>query len=419
MNRTILLTVLICAWCVGTGVVQSQTYNVLYNFDLGSDLTPYRPDSLILSSDGNYLYGMGCDLPLFSEPVTGGSATILYSFIQGASYGLCPYGAPVQSRNTLYGVTCNGGDTSFYGGGGGIIFSEPVTGGTPAVLYTFNMSSGYQPFGSLVLSGSTLYGMTSTGGSNTYCGTIFSEPITGGPPSVLYNFDWNGGNGFAPNGSLILSGSTLYGMACYGGSYGNGVIFSEPITGGTPTRLGNFNGTNGTNPLASLVLSGGTLYGTTPEGGSGYTGPNTGYGTIFSESVNGGDPKVLFNFDGTHGEYPYGSLIVSGHMLYGMTRYGGQFEAGTIFSYDLSTDTLTLLHSFNVDDGLGPEGDLVLSNKTLYGVAGWGGDFDNGVIFSMAIPEPATLSLLALGGLALLRRRKLTVRAEMGIQEAV
>ena len=53
-----------------------------------------------------------------------------------------------------------------------------------------------------------------------------------------------------PYGSLTLSGSTLYGMTTYGGANNDGTIFSIPVTGGTPTTLLSFNGTDGEAPRA-------------------------------------------------------------------------------------------------------------------------------------------------------------------------
>ena len=43
--------------------------------------------------------------------------------------------------------------------GGGTVFSIPVGGGTPKTLYSFDCTHGDRPEGSLTLSGSTLYGM--------------------------------------------------------------------------------------------------------------------------------------------------------------------------------------------------------------------------------------------------------------------
>ena len=104
------------------------------------------------------------------------------------------------------------------------------------------MKHGANPTGSLILSGSTLYGMTYTGGTYGY-GNIFSEPLAGGTPTTLFSFDGTS-HGANPQGSLILSGSTLYGMTHGGGTNGLGTIFSEPLAGGTPTALFSFDGAN-------------------------------------------------------------------------------------------------------------------------------------------------------------------------------
>ncbi len=90
--------------------------------------------------------------------------------------------------------------------------------------------------------------MTELGGANND-GTIFSIPATGGSPTTLLSF--NGTDGANPYGSLMLSGSTLYGMTENGGASGVGTIFSIPATGGTLTTLHSFTGIyDGGRPLA-------------------------------------------------------------------------------------------------------------------------------------------------------------------------
>ena len=76
--------------------------------------------------------------------------------------------------------------------------------------------------------------MAWSGGANND-GTVFSMPVSGGTPTTLFSFDGTHGEG--PSGSLILSGSTLYGMTLDGGANGDGTIFSIPVGGGTPTVL--------------------------------------------------------------------------------------------------------------------------------------------------------------------------------------
>ena len=74
--------------------------------------------------------------------------------------------------------------------------------------------------------------MTEFGGINGN-GTIFSIPQTGGTPTTLAPFNiYDLHTGGIPEGSLTLSGSTLYGMNYSGGDYGYGTVFAEPVAGG-------------------------------------------------------------------------------------------------------------------------------------------------------------------------------------------
>ena len=111
------------------------------------------------------------------------------------------------------------------------------------------MSDGADPSGGLITSGSTFYGTAADGGTHND-GVVFSVPLSGGTPTVLASF--NGSNGRLPKAGLTLSGSTLYGTTYYGGAYDYGVVFGVPLSGGTPTVLATFNGSNGSHPVARL-----------------------------------------------------------------------------------------------------------------------------------------------------------------------
>ena len=52
-------------------------------------------------------------------------------------------------------------------------------------------------------------------------------------------------------------------------------------------------------------------------------GYNYGYGNIFSINTDGRGYQNLLSFSGSNGQYPRGSLTVSGSTLYGMTESGG------------------------------------------------------------------------------------------------
>ena len=69
-------------------------------------------------------------------------------------------------------------------------------------------------------------------------GTLFGLPLIGGTTSTVLSF--SGSNGANPAGSLTISGSTLYGITSNGGAYGYGTIFSVPVGGGAITTLLSF-----------------------------------------------------------------------------------------------------------------------------------------------------------------------------------
>jgi uncharacterized repeat protein (TIGR03803 family) len=303
----------------------------------------------------------------------GSGFTSLYSFT-GGNDGAYPYGDLILSGSTLYGMTWLRGSS-----GHGTIFSMHTDGSNFTSLYSFTGGSdGANPYGSLILLGSTLYGMTVNGGSLSQ-GAIFSIHTDGSNFTSLYSFT-GGSDGANPHGSLILSGSTLYGMTSQGGSSNSGTIFSIHTDGSNFTSLYSFTGGNdGANPQGSLILSGTTLYGMTYEGGS------SNNGTIFSIHTDGSNFTSLYSFTGGNdGAGPNGDLILSGSTLYGMTYSGGSLSDGTIFSIQTEGSGFTSLYSFTGgSDGAAPEGSLILSGNTLYGMTVNGAVSDAGTIFDV------------------------------------
>src|SRR6266478_6576528 len=97
--------------------------------------------------------------------------------------------------------------------------------------------------------------------------------------------------GANPNAGLVLSNNTLYGTAADGGSSGHGTVFAVNTDGtgftnlhsfmtGDYNSLGHFTNSDGANPIGGLILANNTLYGTARFGGS------SGNGTVFSLSFN-------------------------------------------------------------------------------------------------------------------------------------
>ncbi|MDP1746501.1 MAG: hypothetical protein Q8L90_13050, partial [Bacteroidota bacterium] len=83
------------------------------------------------------------------------------------------------------------------------------------------------------------------------------------------------------------------------------------------TKLFDFEGTNGSKPFGSLISDGTFLYGMTPLGGTG-TACFGGCGVIFKIKSDGTGYTKLLDFTGTtNGNIPMGSLISDGTFLYG------------------------------------------------------------------------------------------------------
>jgi uncharacterized repeat protein (TIGR03803 family) len=141
----------------------------------------------------------------------------------------------------------------------------------------------------LILSGNTLYGTAYTGGSSGN-GTVFAVNTNGTGFTNLHsfaatkdngNFSSTNGDGAYPQAGLILSGNTLYGTASQGGSSSAGTVFAVNTNGTGFTTLHQFCPTDcndGGGPSAGLVLLDNTLYGTAGGGGSSVNG------TVFSLS---------------------------------------------------------------------------------------------------------------------------------------
>ena len=238
-----------------------------------------------------------------------------------------PLGSLTLSGTTLYGMAENGGSS-----GVGNVFSVGITGSGYQSLLSFSGTNGARPYGSLTLSGTTLYGMTNNGGRSGD-GNVFSIGTNGSGYQNLLSF--SGTNGQNPvYGSLTLSGTTLYGMTEFGGSRGYGNVFSIGTNGSGYQNLLSFSGTGGAHPglqpFGSLTLSGTTLYGMTSEGGS------SGDGNVFSVGTDGSGFVDLLDFTGTGGvypgEFPTGDLTLSRGTLFGMTSQGGANGDGNVFS---------------------------------------------------------------------------------------
>lgn len=255
-------------------------------------------------------------------------------------------------------------------------------------IYGLTPGSGIVPsnanaLGNLMkISNAKIYGTTKFRGGSV--STVIPFLITTGNYNVLKNFDNT--NGGYPYGSLVqASDGLLYGMTAYGGNGNAGVIFSLDPASGSYTVLFNFGGTIGAYPQGSLMqATDGMLYGMTKLGGSSY-------GVIFSLDPATSSYTVLKNFDSTSGSLPYGNLVQAlDGKLYGATAFGGSSNNGVIFSLDPASGIYTMVKDFDNISGSNPYGSLVQGRDgLLYGTTFGGGNLSRGVIFSL---DPTTSS---------------------------
>jgi uncharacterized repeat protein (TIGR03803 family) len=319
-------------------------------------------------------------------PVRAQSFTNLHAFASNGD-GANPWGALVLSHNTLYGTTAMGGAAQ-----GGTIYAVNTDGSGYTNLHDFTTADdGGNPYDGLTISGNTLYGTASVGGTLGY-GNVYSVNTDGSNFKIVYSF--GGTDGSTPWGGLVLSGNTLYGTTKAGGALTRGsplgTVFKINTDGSGFATMHTFGGNDGANPIARLILSGNSLYGSTQQGGS------SGSGTLFSININGTGFTNFYNFTtttgpaqvNTDGASPWAPLFLSRNTLYGTAYSGGMFGFGTVFSVNPDGTGFTTIHSFSSanqpnQDGGNPVGGVILSGDTLYATAEVGGSGGAGTVFSV------------------------------------
>jgi uncharacterized repeat protein (TIGR03803 family) len=233
--------------------------------------------------------------------------------------GSAPKARLILNNNLLYGVSS---------GALGNLF-EMNTNGTG-----FSTIKRFVPNGDLVLSGDTFYGTDAT--------TVFCIKTNGLDYTILHTFT-NSPDGSGPLAGLVMSGITLYGTTSAGGSTGWGTIFKINMDGSGYEILRSLSfDADGGHPEVGMVLIGDKLYGSTYQGGP------AAFGTLFTICTNGTGFAVLRSFAGNDGLNPSGNLMADGTVIYGVTITGGLYNAGTIYSLDLTPITLKITGSMPV-----------------------------------------------------------------------
>jgi uncharacterized repeat protein (TIGR03803 family) len=239
-------------------------FSLLHEFGAGTDgASPEK--SLLLNV--STLYGVtsaggAADKGTVFKIRTSGTYTVLHEF--SGTDGDEPTGGVVLSGSTLFGMTSRGGGESK-----GTIYKIQTNGDGFDLLREFagGNNDGDYPMGRLVFYASTLYGVTGDGGDDNG-GTIFSIQTDGTDFTLLHKFAGGVDDGESPHDALTLSGSVLYGMTQYGGIYDYGTVFKVQTNGSGFSLLHKFTGAdNGKNPSGSLIISGSFLYGQAFQGG--------------------------------------------------------------------------------------------------------------------------------------------------------
>ena len=342
----------------------------LHNFDDGSLANDgQNPNGVILGMDGNlygttYLGGSSVidpeGLGTIFAATTAGTVTLLHLFGDGsvADDGRLPGGNLVQSMDgNFYGTTTQGG--SPVSSSGTVFQMTPL--GTITILHQFFdgtvTNDGRFPYGALVQAADgNFYGTTIDGGSSVFHGIGHGS---------LYRI--------TPAGAETI----LHG-------FGDGTVSND-----------------GQNPQTGLVQGmDGSLYGTTDFGGT------TGQGTVFSLTAAGaysvrhsfGDGSVANDAsDPTPAQAQFTPTIIAGPdgNCYGLTEFGGFTNRGALFQITPS-GTVTILHSFGdgtvSDDGIYPTGNLILGwDGNIYGLTGLGGASGNGTLFKVILNPVAPM----------------------------
>lgn len=272
-------------------------------------------------------------------------------------------------------------------GNAGTLFSVSADGTDYQVIHAFgtNFLDHGPVYSPIVASGSVYFGTKNNGN-----GDVWAINNDGSGFQLLHTF--SGTDGSVPAAGLTISGATLYGATTKGGAANSGVVFSIGMDGSNFRVLHEFSGgeTDGELPLGELTQVGTKLYGTTSEGGT------DDYGVIFSINTDGTGYQVLHTFDDIFA----GGRPAAGLTLLGSKLYGGGYQS--LFSINPDGTNFQTLHTLSGTDGFTIQSELVAVGSTLYGTATFGGSSANaGTVFAFLIPEPAGISLAAVGILGL------------------
>ncbi|HUT36589.1 MAG TPA: PEP-CTERM sorting domain-containing protein [Planctomycetota bacterium] len=404
---------------VQTGGVHTVGANLTLGRQAGSSGTYELGGAGALSAQGVRVGHAGTGVFL----QTGGTHDVTQDLVLG-------YGAGGDGTYTMQGGTLGVGGTLLVGGdgtgrlelqGGDATASDLDIGAAGTVVFTGGTLSvgSITSAGSLSWLGGTL-NVTGAGGLALGPGEPLGSVLTLNASQAL-NVT---GQMTVPLGSTLTVGP---GAGLSAGSMSNAgttLVLTPSVNFGsglTNTGDAMFMGTTVTGPVYTPTGSRVTVLGTVTfndlvKGGGSFWGPGT---TVFNADHEPGDSPGLVTFEGSLAYGPLAHLVMeiggptAGDdydvvVVGGSLMLDGTFEVRLIDGYRPPPDSFFDVLDFDPARRSGTFTSVVLPPGYEWD---WSALYDTGLIVAVRdlaadIPEPATLTLLALGGLALLRRRR-------------
>lgn len=362
----------------------AQNFEVLRMFGNGDPADATYPNGL--ATDGQILYGSasqgGADNQgvLYTIATNGTGFNVLKQFAGFPGDGSSPNELTLGGA-MIYGTTLSGGASN-----GGTIYRLGTNGGGYTVLRTLGASlDPLLPQGPLTLSGATLYGTSTSGGSNGV-GTIFRIDTNGANFTVMRHLT-SVTDGANPWGKLWLNDATLYGTTREGGTNNNGVLFKINTNGSGYTVIYQFGAdpTNARSSFAGLTMVSNVLYGTCGFGGSGNAG------AVFRVGTNGSDFTVIHSFTNLEGFSPQAPLTYSQGRLFGTTVAQGRGFSGIVFQLETNGANFRVVKNLtNSLTGSTPKGSLISLGNVLYGAANFSGASNGGSLYRLILAPVIT-----------------------------
>ncbi len=375
-----------------------NTYTISGNAGIGSALITYTGGTTTADGSGAYSFTVNYGWSGTSSASKAGytfSASKTYLNV-ASSYASQDFSATLNT----YTISGNAGVAS-----ASITYTGGATTANASGLYSFTVNYGWSGTSSASKAGYTF------SADKTYTNVAAnqaSQDFTATAIIYTLTYDGNGSNlrGSSPvntpytigvtvtvaNTGTLLNPNfvfTAWNTAAdgTGASYNAGETFGMPTNDVTLyaqwvpvpcTKLFEFTGSTGAIPNGSLVSDGTYLYGMT------YNGGTLNKGVIFKIKTDGTGYAKLMDFDGAKGANPYGSLLLLNNVLYGLTYNGGLSNKGVAFKINPDGTGFTKLVDFDgATKGSNPYNEFITDGTNLYTTTYTGGTSSKGTVIKM------------------------------------